>query len=63
MLNLKILGENCLIFNWNISSAARGVLLFRTPTKGEEYSTNWRNNIIAVISRDRVMKAIKKKTN
>ena len=62
MLNLKIPGKSCLVFNWNISRAAPGILLFRTSTKSEEYSTNWRINIIAVINRDRVMKTIKKKS-
>ena len=27
----------------------------RVPTKEDEYSTNWRNNIVAVITRDRVI--------
>ena len=51
-------GENCLSFNWHSSRAAPGISFFRVPTKDDEYSINWRNNIVAVITRDRVMKAI-----
>ena len=51
-------GENCLTFNWHSSRAAPGVSFFRVPTKDDEYSINWRNNIVAVIARDTVIKAI-----
>ena len=56
--NLRMPGENCLIFNWYSSRAAPGISFFRVPTKDEEYSINWRNNIVAVIARDTVMKTI-----
>ena len=32
--------------------------IFRVPTKDDEYSINWRNNIVAVVTRDTAMKAI-----
>ena len=51
-------GENCLTFNWHISRAAPGISFFGVSAKDNEYSTNWRNNIVAVIIRDIVMKAI-----
>ena len=51
-------GENRLTFNWHSSRAAPGVSFFRVPTKDDKYSINWRNNIVAVIARDTVMKAI-----
>ena len=35
-----------------------GSHFFGVPTKDDEYCTNWRNNIVAVITRDTVMKAI-----
>ena len=60
MLNLRISGENCLIFNWHSSRAAPGISFFSIATKDDEYCTNWRNNIVAVIARDTVMKAIQK---
>ena len=48
-LNLRIFGESCLIFNWHSSRAASGISFFRVPTKDDEYSINWRKNIVAVI--------------
>ena len=56
--NLRMPGENCLIFNWYSSRAASGISFFRVPTKDDKYSINWRNNIVAVIARDTVMKTI-----
>ena len=53
--NLRMPGENCSIFNCHTSIAAPGISFFRVPTKGEEYSTNWRNKIVAVITHDRVI--------
>ena len=50
-------GENCLIFNWHSSRAAPGISFFRVQTKDDEHSINWRKNIVAVITRDTVMKA------
>ena len=50
--------ENRLTFNWHSSRAAPGVSFFRVPTKDDKYSINWRNNIVAVIARDTVMKGI-----
>ena len=45
-------GESWLIFNWRNSRAASGISFFtRVPTKDEEYSIKWRNNIVAVITR------------
>ena len=62
MLNLRIPCENCLIFNWHTSRAAPGITFFGVPTKDEEYyyCTTWRNNIIAVITRDTVVKTTEK---
>ena len=45
-------GESCLIFNWHSSRAASGISFFRVPTKDDEYSINWRNNIAVVIACD-----------
>ena len=58
LLNFRMFGENCLIFNWHSSRAAPGISFFRVPTKDDEYSINWRKNIVVVITRDTVMKAI-----
>ena len=51
-------GENCLSFNWHRSRPAPGISVFGVPIKDDEYCTNWINNIVAVITRDIVMKAI-----
>ena len=51
-------GENCSIFNEHSSRAAPGISSFRLPTKDDEYSTKWRNNIAVVITRDRLVKVI-----
>ena len=56
MLNLGISGENCLISGWHSSRAVPRISFFGVPTKNDEYCTNWRNNIVAVIARDRVTK-------
>ena len=48
-------GENCSNFNCHSSRAAPGISYFRVPTKDNKYSTNWRNNIAAVITRDIVI--------
>ena len=58
VLNLGMSGENCLIFNWHSSRAAPGISFFEVPTKDNENCKNWRNNIVAVITRGTVMKAI-----
>ena len=58
VLNLGMSRENCLIFNRHSSRAAPGVSFVGVPAKDNEYCTNWRNNIVAVITHDTVMKAI-----
>ena len=59
--NLRMSAESCLLFNWHSSRAASGISFFiRVPTKDDKYSINWRNNIVAVIACDTVMKAFKK---
>ena len=56
LLNLRMPGENCLIFNRRSSRTAPGISFFGVPTKDNEYWTNWRNNIVAVITRGRQFK-------
>ena len=36
VLNLRMSGENCLIFNWHSFRAAPGVLFFGVPAKDNE---------------------------
>ena len=40
VLNLRMPGENCLIFNWHSSRAAPVISFFGVPTKNDEYE--WR---------------------
>ena len=40
------------------SRAVLGISVFRVASKDDEYSINWMNNIVVVITRDTVMKAI-----
>ena len=35
MLNLRISGENCKIFNWHVSKAAPGISFFGVSTKDD----------------------------
>ena len=58
VLNLRMSDENCLVFNWYRSRAVPEISLFRVPTKDEKYSINWRINMVAVITRDTLMKVI-----
>ena len=58
VLNLRMSGKNYLIFNWNSSRAAPGISFFGVPAKDNEYCIYWRNNIVAVITRDTMMKEI-----
>ena len=49
-------GENRLIFKWHSSWEGPRISFIRVPTKDDEYSMNWRNDIVAVVNRDTVMK-------
>ena len=62
MLNVRISGENCLIFNWHSSRAAPGISISGVPTEDDKYCSNWRNKIViaAVITLDTMMKTILK---
>ena len=51
-------GENCLIFNYMVPGQLLRPHFFRAATKNGEYSIKWRNNIVAVITCDTVMKAV-----
>ena len=46
-------GANCSIFGCSTSRKSKGIAIFRIPTADDEYSTEWRNKIVAIITRDR----------
>ena len=49
-------GSNCAIIGYNIARKHK-LALFQIPTKDDEYSILWRNKLVAIISRDRVIDA------
>ena len=55
VLNLRMPGENWWIFNCHCSRVAPEISFFRVTTKDDKHSTNWGNNIVAVMTRDRVI--------
>ena len=59
-INWKMPGKNCSIFNSHSFREAPGIAFFRIPTKDYDYSTNWRNNLVAVITCDRVIYNLKR---
>ena len=50
-----MLRKDCLIFDYHSSRATPGISFFRVPTKDDDYSTNWRNNTVAVFPGDRLI--------
>ena len=52
VLNLTIPEEN-----WRCSRAAPRISFSEVPTKDDEYSKNWRNKVIAFITRARVIES------
>ena len=48
-------GANCSIFGCSTSRSHVGISLHRIPKKDDEFSTNWRQKLVQVITRDRVI--------
>lgn len=48
-------GSNCAIFGCHNSGANKGISFFKIPTKDDDYSTEWRNKIVNIITRDRII--------
>ena len=56
MYRLKIMpGANCAIFGCNTSRIHKGISIFKVPKSVDDYSKKWRENVISVITRDRVI--------
>ena len=49
-------GSNCAIIGRNTLRKHK-LVLFQIPAKDDEYSTLWRNKLVAIITRDRVTDA------
>ena len=48
-------GANCSIFGCLTSRKSPNISIFYFPKKDDEYSTNWRNKLVNIITRDRVI--------
>ena len=48
-------GANCSIFGCSTSRKTKGIAIFRVPTGDDDYSTEWRQKIVQIITRDRVI--------
>ena len=48
-------GANCSIYGCKTSRKDEGISIFRVPTGEDEYNTQWRNKIVAIITRDRTI--------
>ena len=53
--DLRMSCENCSIFNCQSSRKVAGILFLGIPTNHDDYSTNCKNNIVAVITCEKVM--------
>ena len=51
-----MVGSNCSIYGFlNSRNKIKGLGIFRIPTKDDEYSKNWRNALVKIITKDRVV--------
>lgn len=48
-------GANCSIFGCSTSRRTTGISIFCIPQGNDEYNTSWRQKLIAVITKDRVV--------
>ena len=48
-------GANCAIFGCSTSRKTKGLAIFRVPTGDDEYSKTWRERIVNIITKDRVI--------
>ena len=48
-------GANYSIFGCSTSRKSKGISIFRVPTGDDEYSSQWREKIVNIITRDRVI--------
>lgn len=48
-------GANCSIYGYSTSRKNSGLAIFRVPTGNDEFSQQWREKIVNIITRDRVI--------
>ena len=56
-------GDNCSIYGGTVSRKAKykGISLFKLPCGDGEFETSWRNKLVAIITKDRVIDSSLKK--
>ena len=50
-----MVGANCSIFGCSSSKRKSGVAIFKVPQGVDQWSSDWRKNIISVAAKDRVI--------
>ena len=50
-------GSHCSLYGCTKSRTTEGLAFFRIPTKDDKYSTEWRDKLIDIITRDREVDA------
>ena len=51
-----MVGSDCSIYGCsNSTNKTKGLGIFRIPTKDDEYRKNWRNALLQIITKDRVV--------
>ena len=50
-------GANCSIFNCNTARGHSGIGIFKIPGEDDDYSTKWRNQLLNIVTKDRVIDA------
>ena len=48
-------GANCAILNCSTSRNKKGIAIFRVPTGEDDFSKKWRENIINIVTKDRII--------
>ena len=48
-------GANCSILGCSTSRKTKGIAIFRVPTGDDDYSKNYRQKLVDIITRDRVI--------
>ena len=48
-------GANCSIYGCPISRGNKGVTIFKVPVPNSDFNKEWRNELINVITKDRVI--------
>ena len=48
-------GAYCAIFGYPVSRNHVGLSMFRIPIKDDEYNINWRQKLLNIVTRDRVI--------